>query len=75
MERLLNDPDCDIGKIASEENMTERHVLYLLTLAYLSPKLIASIAAGTAPAEWTASNIARNLSPLWSEQEANLSAI
>lgn len=72
MERLLNDPDCGIGKIASEENLTGRHVRYLLTLAYLSPKVIAAIAAGTAPAEWTASNIARNLSPLWSEQEANL---
>ncbi len=64
----------DIHTLAGEGNLTERHFRYLLSLAYLSPKVITAIADGTAPASWTASNIARNLPLRWSEQERLLQA-
>ena len=64
----------DIHNLAGEANLTERHFRHLLSLAYLSPKVITAIADGTAPASWTASNIARNLPLRWSEQERLLQA-
>ena len=64
----------DIHNLAGEANLTERHFRHLSSLAYLSPKVITAIADGTAPASWTASNIARNLPLRWSEQERLLQA-
>jgi hypothetical protein len=66
---LIIDGKTDIRTLALEANLTERHFRYLLSLAYLSPKMVAAIADGTAPGSWTASNIARNLPLRWSEQE------
>jgi site-specific DNA recombinase len=66
---LIIDGKSDIRALALEINLTERHFRYLLSLAYLSPKMVEAIADGTAPGSWTASNIARNLPLRWSEQE------
>lgn len=66
---LIIEGKSDIRTLALEADLTERHFRYLLSLAYLSPKIIAAIADGTAPSSWTASNIARNLPLRWSEQE------
>ena len=39
-----------LADVARQENKVERHVRLLAPLAFVSPKLVSAIAAGTAPA-------------------------
>jgi site-specific DNA recombinase len=52
--------------------LAERHVRFLVRLAYLSPRIIEAIAEGRAPANLTVSRLARNLPTVWAEQEEQL---
>ena len=47
----------------------ERHVRFLAPLAFLSPRILAAIADGVAPAELTVSSLARALPMQWRQQE------
>jgi site-specific DNA recombinase len=67
--------DVRLGRIASfagiaeREAVGERHIRVLAPLAFLSPRIIAAIADGTAPANLTVTGLAKALPYSWAEQE------
>ena len=60
------------AQIARREGKVERHVRLLAPLAFLSPRIVAAIMDGTAPANLTATSLARALPYSWAEQERRL---
>jgi site-specific DNA recombinase len=60
------------AQIARREGKVERHVRLLAPLAFLSPRIAAAIMDGTAPANLTATSLARALPCSWAEQERRL---
>jgi site-specific DNA recombinase len=60
------------AQIARREGKVERHVRLLAPLAFLSPRIVATIIDGTAPADLTATSLARALPWSWAEQERRL---
>ncbi len=62
-------------EIAQREGQCERHIRLLARLAFLSPRIIAAIAAGTAPADLTVTGLAKALPYAWAEQEKNIGLI
>jgi site-specific DNA recombinase len=60
------------AQIARREGKVERHVRLLAPLAFLSPRIVAAIIDGTAPADLTATSLARALPHSWAEQERRL---
>jgi DNA invertase Pin-like site-specific DNA recombinase len=60
------------AQIARREGKVERHVRLLAPLAFLSPRIVAAIIDGTAPANLTATSLARALPHSWAEQERRL---
>ena len=69
IEAILREPSIDFAAIAARENLAERHVRFLATLAYLSPRIVEAIAAGCAPAGMAVRRLARHLPFGWAEQE------
>ena len=59
-------------QIARREGKVERHVRLLAPLAFLSPRIVAAIIDGSAPANLTATSLARALPFSWAEQESRL---
>jgi site-specific DNA recombinase len=70
--------DIRLGRIASlaeisqREGQGERHIRLLAPLAFVSPRIIAAIADGTAPADLTVTGLAKALPYSWAEQEQGL---
>jgi hypothetical protein len=60
------------AEIAERENRVERHIRLLAPLAFLSPRIIAAIADGTAPADLTVTGLAKALPHSWAEQERRI---
>lgn len=69
VKRLTDEPALTTRALARDEKIVERHLRFLLPLAYLSPKIITAIIDGTAPSHLTASILARGLPYSWTEQE------
>jgi site-specific DNA recombinase len=63
------------AQIARREGKVERHVRLLAPLAFLSPRIVAAIIDGTAPANLTATSLACVLPYSWAEQESRLTVI
>ena len=57
------------AEIAEREAQGERHIRLLAPLAFLSPRIIATIIDGTAPADLTVTGLAEALPYSWAEQE------
>jgi hypothetical protein len=57
------------AEIAKREALCERHIRLLAPLAFLSPRIIAAIVDGTAPAGLTVTGLAKALPYSWAEQE------
>jgi hypothetical protein len=57
------------AEIAAREAQGERHIRLLAPLAFLSPRIIAAIVDGTAPADLTVTGLAKALPYSWAEQE------
>jgi hypothetical protein len=72
VDMIVNDPAADIGTIAKREDLAERHVRFLMPLAYLAPRIIEAIAEGRAPADLTVTRLVRNLPKVWADQEKQL---
>ena len=70
--------DIRLGRIASfaeisqREGQGERHIRLLATLAFVSPRIIAAIVDGTAPADLTVTGLAKALPYSWAEQEQSV---
>jgi site-specific DNA recombinase len=56
-------------EIAARENKAERHIRLLAPLAFVSPRIIAALIDGTAPADLTVTRLAKVLPYSWAEQE------
>jgi hypothetical protein len=61
-----------IAGIAERESQGERHIRLLAPLAFLSPRIIAAIVDGTAPADLTVTGLAKALPYSWAEQEQSI---
>jgi len=59
-------------EIAEREGQGERHIRLLAPLAFVSPRIIAAIAEGTAPAPLPVTGLAKALPFSWAEQERNI---
>ena len=59
-------------EIAGREGRGERHIRLLAPLAFVSPRIIAAIAGGTAPADLTVTGLAKALPYSWAEQEKKI---
>src|ERR1700751_6479724 len=57
------------AEIARREGQGERHIRLLAPLAFVSPRIIAAIVDGTAPADLTVTGLANALPYSWAEQE------
>jgi hypothetical protein len=70
--------DIRLGRIASfaeiarREGQGERHIRLLAPLAFVSPRIIAAIVDGTAPADLTVTGLAKALPCSWAEQEQSI---
>ena len=62
-------PQSSFAEIAEREAQGERHIRLLAPLAFLSPRIIAAIVDGTAPADLTVTGLAKALPYSWAEQE------
>ena len=60
------------AEIATREALCERHIRLLAPLAFLSPRIIAAIVEGTAPADLTVTGLAKALPHSWAEQERRI---
>ena len=72
IDAIVRDPAMDIATIAEQEDLAERHVRFLMPLAYLAPRIIEAIAEGRAPADLTVTRLVRNLPTAWADQEKQL---
>jgi site-specific DNA recombinase len=59
-----------LAEIAEREAVGERHIRLLAPLAFLSPRIIAAIADGTA--DLTVTGLAKALPYSWAEQERKI---
>jgi hypothetical protein len=59
-------------EIAENEALGERHIRLLAPLAFLSPRIIAAIVNGTAPADLTVTGLAKALPYSWAKQEESI---
>jgi hypothetical protein len=62
----------DFAQIAQCEGKVERHVRFLAPLAFVSPRIVASIIDRSAPADLTVTALARALPFSWTQQERRL---
>ncbi len=62
-------------EIAEREGQGERHIRLLAPLAFVSPRIMAAIAEGTAPAHLTVTGLAKALPYSWAEQERAIGLI
>ena len=60
------------AEIAEREVQGERHIRLLAPLAFLSPRIIAAIVDGTAPADLTVTGLAKALPYSWAQQERRI---
>jgi site-specific DNA recombinase len=60
------------AEIAEREAQGERHIRLLAPLAFVSPRIIAAIVDGTAPADLTVTGLAKALPYSWAEQEQSI---
>jgi hypothetical protein len=61
-----------LRKSLSVRVKVERHIRLLAPLAFLSPRIIAAIAHGTAPADLIMTGLAKSLPDSWAEQERSI---
>ena len=62
-----------LAEIAEREVQGERRIRLLVPLAFLSPRIVASIVDGTAPTDLTVTGLAKALPYSWGEQEQRFS--
>ena len=58
-----------LAEIADREGLGERHVRLLASLAFVAPRLVATIVDGTAPTDLTVTALAQRLPCSWANQE------
>ena len=61
VDDLLGDRVASFAEIAAREGKTERYIRLLASLAFTSPRIIAALIDGTAPADLTVAGLAKAL--------------
>lgn len=74
IDEITNGRISSLQEIAARENLVERYERRLALLAFISPRIIAAIADGSAPATLTTSRLTDALPHSWAEQERALLA-
>ena len=69
VDDLLGNRVTSFAEIAAHEGKTERYIRLLASLAFTSPRIIAALIDGTAPADLTVAGLAKALPDSWAEQE------
>ena len=69
VDDLLGNRVASFAEIAAREGKTERYIRLLASLAFTSPRIIAALIDGTAPADLTVAGLAKALPDSWAEQE------
>ncbi len=69
VDDLIEHRVASFAEIAAREGKGERHIRLLAPLAFVSPRIIAALIDGTAPADLTVTGLARTLPYSWTEQE------
>jgi site-specific DNA recombinase len=69
LDDLVNRQAASFAEIAKREDRVERHVRFLASLAFLSPRIIRAIIDGNAPPGLTVTGLAKTLPYSWAEQE------
>lgn len=69
MDEIASGKIPSLDAIATTEGLVERYVRRLSVLAFLSPKIVAAIVDGTAPANLTVSSLTQALPQGWREQD------
>jgi DNA invertase Pin-like site-specific DNA recombinase len=69
LDFILFSKEASFDAIAAAENLAERHVRFLMPLAFLSPRIVSAIADDAAPTGLTVSGLARSLPHKWIDQE------
>src|SRR5215211_5623646 len=72
IEELIEDRVSSFAQIAKREGKVERHIRFLAPLALVSPRIVAAIIDGSAPADLTITALAKALPYSWAEQERQL---
>ena len=70
LDEMAQGRTATFAQIARREGKVERHIRLLAPLAFLSPRIVAAIIDGSAPADLTATSLARALPHSWAEQES-----
>jgi len=68
LDELLNGRATSFDEIALREGLVERHVRFLMPLAFVAPAIIEAIADGTAPADLTVTRLTKGLPSIWTDQ-------
>jgi site-specific DNA recombinase len=74
IDDLINGRVQSFDEIADREQKVERHIRFLVPLAFLSPRIVAAIASGDVSAGVTVSGLVRSLSFNWAEQQRRFPA-
>jgi hypothetical protein len=69
IDHLIEHRVASFAEIAARECKAERHIRLLAPLAFVSPRIIAALIDGTAPADLTVTGLARTLPYSWTKQE------
>ncbi len=69
IDDLIEHRVASFAEIAAREGKAERHIRLLAPLAFVSPRIIAALIDGTAPADLTVTGLARTLPYSWTEQQ------
>lgn len=68
LDEILSGAANSFDEIAAREGLVERHIRFLMPLAFVAPRVIEAIADGAAPADLTVSRLARGLPNRWADQ-------
>ncbi len=68
LNEILRSDTKSFDEIALREGLVERHVRFLMPLAFVAPRVIEAIADGTAPADLTVTRLAKALPTKWADQ-------
>jgi len=69
IDDLIEHRVASFAEIAAREGKAERHIRLLAPLAFVSPRIIAALIDGTAPADLAVTGRARTLPYSWAEQD------
>jgi len=72
IEELIEGRVSSFAQIAKREGKVERHIRFLAPLALVSPRIVAALIDGSAPADLTITALAKALPYSWAEQERRL---